>query len=56
MKAFFVQNASTIIVGSVVFAALLFILIRTIRNARKGKSACGCGCASCAKDGSCGKA
>jgi hypothetical protein len=47
MKEFFAQNGSTIIVGGIVFAVLLFVLIRTIRNFRKGKSACGCGCEAC---------
>jgi hypothetical protein len=44
MEEFFATNGSTIIVGAIVFAALIFVLVRTIRNYRRGCSACGCGC------------
>jgi hypothetical protein len=44
------DNAGTIVVGIAVFAGLAFIEARMIANARKGKTACGCGCTGCAKD------
>jgi hypothetical protein len=48
MEEFFATNGSTIIVGAIVFAALAFVLARTIRNYRQGRSACGCGgCSKC---------
>jgi hypothetical protein len=43
------DNAGTIVIGVTVFAGLAFIVIRMIANARKGKTACGCGCTGCAK-------
>jgi hypothetical protein len=43
------DNAGTIAVGIAVFAGLTFIVVRMIANARKGKTACGCGCGNCAK-------
>jgi hypothetical protein len=45
------NNVGTIAVGIAVFAGLVFIVIRMIANARKGKTACGCGCGGCAKNG-----
>jgi hypothetical protein len=49
MKEFFAANGSTIIVGAIVFATLIFVLVRTIRNYRHGRSACACGnCNKCA--------
>ncbi|AEF82869.1 FeoB-associated Cys-rich membrane protein [Leadbettera azotonutricia] len=47
MKEFLSTNGSTIIVGAIVFAALAFVLIRLIRNLRRGKAGCGCGCSDC---------
>jgi hypothetical protein len=45
----FIQaNIGTIIVGTIVFALLALALVRLIRNARKGKAGCGCGCPGCA--------
>jgi hypothetical protein len=45
------DNAGTIVIGIAVFTGLAFIVIRMIANARKGKTACGCGCDACAKRG-----
>ncbi|MDR1399508.1 MAG: FeoB-associated Cys-rich membrane protein [Treponema sp.] len=48
MEEFLTTNGSTIIVGAIVFGALIFVLVRTIRNYRQGRSACGCsGCNKC---------
>jgi uncharacterized membrane protein YccC len=41
------ENAGTIIVGIAVAAALAFTVIRLIRNVRKKKNGCGCGCSNC---------
>jgi hypothetical protein len=40
-------NLSTIIVAIVVFGVLGLVSFNLIRNIRKGKSACGCGCDKC---------
>jgi hypothetical protein len=45
------NNAGNIVVGFIVFAALAFAVARLIINARKGKTACGCGCDGCPKRG-----
>jgi len=46
---FIQSNLGNILVGVIVFAALAFVLFRTITNIRSGKSGCGCGCEGCAK-------
>jgi hypothetical protein len=41
-------NLSTIIVAIVVFGILALVTVNLIRNARKGKSPCGCpSCTNC---------
>jgi hypothetical protein len=53
MKEFLSANASTIVVAIIVFAALAFVVIRLIRNLRRGKLGCGCGCEGCAAAAGC---
>ena len=52
------MNASTIIVAAIVAAVFLAIVIREIRNRKKGKGSCSCGgsCDACGMNcgGSCG--
>ncbi|MDR1933461.1 MAG: FeoB-associated Cys-rich membrane protein [Spirochaetales bacterium] len=40
---------STFIVSVFVFGGIGLIIVRLVRNARKGKSPCGCGCEGCRK-------
>lgn len=47
------QNAGTILVLAILAAVVAAIIIGMVRNKRKGKSSCGCGCANCAMAGSC---
>jgi hypothetical protein len=45
---FIQNNAGNIAAGCIVFAVLIFAVVRLIRNARKGRTACGCGgCSKC---------
>ena len=36
-----------------IFAVVAAIIISTVRNRKKGKSSCGCGCSNCPMSGSC---
>ena len=45
----------TLIVALVLAALVASILVRLVKNKKSGKSSCGCGCSSCAMDGSCHK-
>ncbi len=47
------ENLSTIIICTILLAVIAFIVASLIRNKRKGKSSCGCGCKECAMSGNC---
>lgn len=53
MFDFLVNNASTIIVGAAVAALLAFVIIKMVKDKKKGKSSCGCSCAGCPSAGAC---
>lgn len=53
MAAFFSEYLSTIIIGAIVLAAVVLILVNMIKDRKKGKSSCGCGCANCPSSGMC---
>ena len=48
-----VANGGSVAVGVVVLAVIAAIVAGMIKNRKKGKSTCGCGCASCALSGQC---
>lgn len=57
MLAWLIGNIGTIIICTVLIAIIAAIIVGMVRNKKKGKSACGCGCADCPMGGSChGKA
>lgn len=47
------DNWGTLLVSLLLLLAVGAILYRLIRNKKKGKSVCGCGCAGCSMSGSC---
>ena len=47
------QNLSTILIALGVFFLCLAIVLKIIRDKKKGKSSCGCGCSNCAMSGMC---
>ena len=47
------QNLPTILVALVVLAVCTLIVVKMIRDKKKGKSSCGCGCEGCAHKGDC---
>ncbi|MBQ8648552.1 MAG: FeoB-associated Cys-rich membrane protein [Clostridia bacterium] len=47
------MNWPTIIVTAIVAAVFLAIVIKGIRDKKKGKSSCSCGCSGCAFKDSC---
>lgn len=49
------QNIGTIIVCIILIAIIGLIVAKIIKDKRKGKSSCGCGCANCAMRGQCHK-
>lgn len=47
------ENIGTIIICTVLVAAVAAIIISMVRNKKKGKTSCGCGCSECPMSGSC---
>ncbi|MGN1058928.1 MAG: FeoB-associated Cys-rich membrane protein [Clostridia bacterium] len=47
------NNIATVLICAVLLAAVAAIVATMIQNRKRGKSACGCGCADCALKGSC---
>ena len=40
-------NIGSIIVGAAVVALLVCVVVAMVRNRKKNRGACGCGCSSC---------
>lgn len=55
MFAFFAENISTIIIAVIVIGILAFIIAKMIKDKKKGKTSCGCGCENCAASEICHK-
>jgi len=49
------NNMGTIIAALVLIAVVTLIVVKFIRDKKKGKSSCGCNCAHCAMAGQCHK-
>lgn len=55
MLEFLKQYWSTILVGIVLAGIVALIIAKMIRNRKKGKRSCGCGCENCPSAGMCHK-
>ena len=53
MIAFLTENAGTIVVLAVLIAVLTAIIVKFIRDKKKGKGLCACGCAGCPSKNMC---
>lgn len=53
MFAWIYQNLATIIISLIIVALVAAIIISMVKNRKKGKSSCGCGCSSCPMSTSC---
>ena len=49
------ENAGTIIVSIALIALVAWIVIRTYKEKKQGKSSCSCNCGCCPMAGSCHK-
>jgi len=47
------ENIATIIICVILLAVIAAIIGKMVRDKKKGKSSCGCGCANCTMNGSC---
>lgn len=55
MFAWISENIGTILICLGLIAVVTAIIVKLIRDHKKGKSSCGCNCAHCAMAGSCHK-
>lgn len=53
MLAWLKDNIAAIIICAALIAVIAAIIAGMVKNKKKGKSACGCGCADCPMGGSC---
>lgn len=53
MFAWIMENMATIIIGAILVVVVAAIIAGIVREKKKGKSSCGCGCAGCAMNGTC---
>lgn len=47
MIGFIVDNLATILISAVIFGLFIGIIVKLVRDRRKGKSSCGCDCGHC---------
>ena len=55
MLSFMSQNWGTMVIGAVVFAVVVLIVVNLVRDRKRGKPSCGCGCSDCPSAGICHK-
>ena len=48
MMLWLAHNIGTVIVTMVLAAAVTFVIVKTVKDRKKGASSCGCGCGGCA--------
>ncbi len=53
MLTWIMENMATIMISAVLIIMVAAVIAGMIRNKKKGKSSCGCGCAGCAMKGAC---
>ena len=53
MFTWIMENMTTIIISAVLIFVVAAIIAGMVRNKRRGKSSCGCGCAGCSMNGAC---
>ena len=53
MLSWLCENAATIIICAVLAAVVAALIVNMVKNRKKGKSSCGCGCSSCPMSVSC---
>lgn len=53
MGTWILENIATLMIGGLLIAAVAAIIIHMVRNRKKGKNSCGCGCSNCPMSDSC---
>ncbi len=53
MISWLVSNLATILISLGLAALVAGIVVKMVRDKKRGKSSCGCGCQNCAMKGTC---
>lgn len=53
MLTWIAENIATVIICLVLAVIVAAVILKPVKDKKKGKSSCGCGCANCAMAGSC---
>lgn len=53
MLDFFANNWGTLLAGVITLAVVSLIIVKLIRDKKKGKKSCGCDCGSCSASAVC---
>lgn len=53
MLAWIMENLATILISAVLVVIVAAVIAGMVRDKKKGKSSCGCGCSGCAMNGAC---
>ena len=53
MLDFFVNNWGTLLAGVIVLAVVILVIVKLIRDKKKGKKSCGCDCGHCTVSAGC---
>jgi hypothetical protein len=53
--AWLAENIGTIAAGIILIAIIGTVIAVIVKDRKKGRSSCGCGCANCAMSGACHK-
>ncbi len=53
MITWIAENAGTVIVAFLLICVVCAVIVKMVRDKKKGKSSCGCNCGHCAMSGSC---
>ena len=55
MLQWLLDNWATVLICMALVAVIAAVIVKLIKDKKKGKSSCGCNCAHCAMAGSCHK-
>ena len=53
MLSWIAENAATIIVTAILLIVIAAVIVKLIRDKKRGRSSCGCQCANCPMAGKC---
>ncbi len=53
MVAWLQNNVATLIISAVIIVIVCAVILGMVKNKKKGRTSCGCGCAGCAMNGAC---